>query len=109
MYDEIVVDPCHGSWASFLDELWKTDRDGVHAVLDLCCGTGLLAGELIARGYRVVGVDASEAMLALARERLGRGAVDPDDAPRPGGRRWLRRGGLHPSTASTTSLRTSCG
>ena len=71
MYDEIVVDPCHGSWASFLDELWKTDRDGVHAVLDLCCGTGLLAGELIARGYRVVGVDASEAMLALARERLG--------------------------------------
>jgi SAM-dependent methyltransferase len=40
-------------------------------VLDLCCGTGLLAGELIARGYRVVGVDASDAMLALARERLG--------------------------------------
>jgi predicted TPR repeat methyltransferase len=40
-------------------------------VLDLCCGTGLLAGELVARGYRVVGVDASEAMLTLARERLG--------------------------------------
>jgi predicted TPR repeat methyltransferase len=40
-------------------------------VLDLCCGTGLLAGELISRGYRVVGVDASDAMLALARERLG--------------------------------------
>ena len=32
---------------------------------------GLLAGELTARGYRVVGVDASDAMLALARERLG--------------------------------------
>ena len=32
-------------------------------------------GELIARGYRVVGVDASEAMLALARERLGPGVV----------------------------------
>jgi len=40
-------------------------------VLDLCCGTGLLADELIARGYRVVGVDASDAMLALARGRLG--------------------------------------
>jgi predicted TPR repeat methyltransferase len=40
-------------------------------VLDLCCGTGLLAAELIARGYRVVGVDASDEMLALARERLG--------------------------------------
>ena len=40
-------------------------------MLDLCCGTGLLAGELITRGYRVVGVDASDAMLAIARERLG--------------------------------------
>lgn len=71
VYDEIVVDPCHDRWASFLDELWSADPEGVRSVLDLCCGTGLLAGELIARGYRVVGVDASDAMLARARERLG--------------------------------------
>jgi predicted TPR repeat methyltransferase len=71
VYDEIVVDPCHDEWASFLHELWSADAEGVRSVLDLCCGTGLLAGELVARGYRVVGVDASEAMLALARERLG--------------------------------------
>ncbi len=71
VYDEIVVDPCHGRWATFLDELWTADPAGVRSVLDLCCGTGLLAGELIARGYRVVGVDESEAMLAVARERLG--------------------------------------
>ena len=71
MYDEIVIDPCHDRWASFLDELWSADPVGVRSVLDLCCGTGLLAGELVARGYRVVGVDASESMLALARERLG--------------------------------------
>ena len=71
LYDEIVIDPCHDRWASFLHELWSADSDGVRSVLDLCCGTGLLAGELIERGYRVVGVDASEAMLALARERLG--------------------------------------
>ena len=71
VYDEIVVDPCHDRLASFLHELWSTDAGRVRSVLDLCCGTGLLAGELIARGYRVVGVDASEAMLALARERLG--------------------------------------
>jgi predicted TPR repeat methyltransferase len=71
VYDEVVVDPCHGRWASFLDELWSADPEGVRSVLDLCCGTGLLAAELIARGYQVVGVDASDAMLALARERLG--------------------------------------
>ena len=71
VYDEIVIDPCHARWASFLDELWSADPAGVSSVLDLCCGTGILAGELIARGYRVVGVDAADAMLALARERLG--------------------------------------
>ena len=71
VYDEIVVDPCHDRWAAFLHDLWSADPEGVRSVLDLCCGTGLLAGELIAWGYRVVGVDASDAMLALARERLG--------------------------------------
>ena len=71
VYDEIVIDPCHDRSASFLHELWSADPVGVRSVLDLCCGTGLLAGELVARGYRVVGVDASEAMLALARARLG--------------------------------------
>ena len=71
LYDEIVVDPCHDRWASFLHEVWSADPEGVRFVLDLCCGTGLLADRLIARGYRVVGVDASDAMLAIARERLG--------------------------------------
>ena len=71
VYDEIVVDPCHDRWASFLHELWSADPEGVCSVLDLCCGTGLLADALTARGYRVVGVDASDEMLALARERLG--------------------------------------
>ena len=71
VYDEIVVDPCHERWASFLHELWSADPEGVRSVLDLCCGTGLLAGELVGRGDRVVGVDASDAMLTVARERLG--------------------------------------
>ena len=71
VYDEIVVDPCHDRLAAFLHELWRTDTDCVQSVLDLCCGSGLLADELIALGYEVVGVDASEAMLDVARKRLG--------------------------------------
>ena len=71
VYDEVVVDPCHGAWAAFLHELWSDDEHGVHDVLDVCCGTGLLAVELAALGYQVVGVDSSEAMLARARQRLG--------------------------------------
>lgn len=71
VYDEIVVDPCFPVWADFLDQLWREDGEDVHAVLDVCCGTGLLAAELIGRGYRVKGVDASTAMLDRARRLLG--------------------------------------
>jgi SAM-dependent methyltransferase len=36
-------------------------------ILDLCCGAGQIAGGLAERGYRVIGVDGSEAMLRFAR------------------------------------------
>ena len=71
VYDEIVVDPCFADWAVFLDDLWSEDPDPVRRVLDVCCGTGLIAAELIPKGYTVVGLDASEAMLDRARGLLG--------------------------------------
>lgn len=43
---------------------------GVHKILDLGCGTGRHAEVLLERGYSVTGIDRSEAMLALARQRL---------------------------------------
>jgi len=75
VYDEIVVDPCHAQWAGYLHEVWGWDPTPVRTVLDLGCGTGLLAAELALLGYRVVGVDSSPAMLARARERLGEDVV----------------------------------
>jgi SAM-dependent methyltransferase len=46
-------------------------RDGL--VVDLGCGSGILAAELTAAGYQVLGFDQSEAMLTLARRRAPRG------------------------------------
>ncbi|MEO0013430.1 MAG: hypothetical protein RLZZ535_1819 [Cyanobacteriota bacterium] len=37
-------------------------------IFDLCCGTGQLSQELIARGYQIVGLDGSEKMLHYARQ-----------------------------------------
>ncbi len=42
------------------------------SVLDLCCGTGQLAVYFLERGYQVVGLDLSEAMLFYARENAQR-------------------------------------
>jgi ubiquinone/menaquinone biosynthesis C-methylase UbiE len=40
-----------------------------HAILDIGCGTGLASSPLIENNYTVTGVDPSEPMLAVARER----------------------------------------
>jgi SAM-dependent methyltransferase len=42
---------------------------GAEVVLELGCGTGIVACALSQRGYRVIGVEPSDAMLAVARER----------------------------------------
>ncbi len=43
-------------------------REGL--VVDLGCGSGLLARELIDAGYRVLGIDISEAMIEIACRRV---------------------------------------
>lgn len=55
-------------WRRFLVE--RLPRDGGH-VLDVATGTGLVAAELLRRGFEVTGVDQSAEMLARARERFG--------------------------------------
>ena len=47
------------------------ERSGIGEglIVDLGCGTGLLARELIDAGYDVFGIDISEAMIEIARER----------------------------------------
>lgn len=39
-------------------------------VVDLGCGSGLWAEQLVGRGYRVIGIDISAAMIRLARRRV---------------------------------------
>lgn len=49
-------------------------------ILDLCCGTGQLTQQLIARGYQVTGLDGSEKMLHYARENAPSGQFILGDA-----------------------------
>jgi SAM-dependent methyltransferase len=49
------------------------------AVLDLCCGTGLILADLDQRGFRTFGVDESPKMLAIARDNAPRSALQQAD------------------------------
>lgn len=55
-------------WRRFL--VSRLPRDRGH-VLDVATGTGLVAAELLRRGFEVTGVDQSAEMLAGARRRFG--------------------------------------
>lgn len=81
------TDPsAYDSFAWFYDRYWGSGPMGFTArvlpilerlvlsqlpsgarVLDLCCGSGQLAAELISRGFRVTGVDGSAELLAYAQ------------------------------------------
>jgi demethylmenaquinone methyltransferase/2-methoxy-6-polyprenyl-1,4-benzoquinol methylase len=55
-------------WRRFL--VSRLPTDGGH-VLDVATGTGLVAAELVRRGFTVTGVDQSAQMLERARQRFG--------------------------------------
>ena len=58
----------------FAERLWRyLEQRGrpVRSALDLGCGTGVLCQALAAHGIEASGVDLSEAMIAIARERSG--------------------------------------
>jgi len=63
LYDPLVGPPLRSIHRAMAERLARTGS----TVLDLCCGTGLLAGHALAHGLTVTGVDLSPHMLAVAR------------------------------------------
>ncbi len=58
------------SAAPFLLKLLRQEGKTDGLVVDLGCGSGILAKELCDAGYRVLGFDLSPAMIDIARERV---------------------------------------
>ena len=70
-YDALTGDVGYEKRADFLEKLFQKSHIPVHTVLDLACGTGTMTWILTGRGYELIGVDASEEMLAAAMEKSG--------------------------------------
>ncbi len=70
IYDYVMRHVDYVHWADYVESLLRRHGLVPVRVLDLACGTGSLAVELGKRGYKVVGADGCEEMLAVAREKV---------------------------------------
>ena len=69
-YDRYWNEEFHRLAFPILERIWLP-RLGEHArILDVCCGTGYLAGLLAGRGFQVAGIDASAGMIEHARRNV---------------------------------------
>ena len=68
-YDELTYDIQYEKTLTFFERLCAREHVQPHSVLDLACGTGSLSLLLAGRGYRVIGADLSEDMLAEAERK----------------------------------------
>ncbi|MBS0206854.1 MAG: class I SAM-dependent methyltransferase [Planctomycetes bacterium] len=70
VYDLLYEEKDYDSECDFLEQVFHRWGRRIQRVLDLGCGTGGHALPLAKRGYNVVGIDRSPAMLAIARQKV---------------------------------------
>ncbi|WP_225744342.1 class I SAM-dependent methyltransferase [Marinilactibacillus sp. Marseille-P9653] len=65
VYDELMDDTLYPKWATYTGQ----HLTGQDHILELGCGTGILATELTKAGFDITGLDLSSDMLSLAYDR----------------------------------------
>lgn len=73
-YDELMAEVPYSFWVDYIHRIAKLLKYKFESVLDLACGTGNVAIEFARRGYKVVGVDKSKAMI---KEAIRKVEMDP--------------------------------
>ena len=69
LYDKLMKNVDYQRWADHIEEIFRKNGRKPETVVDLGCGTGAVTNILAERGYQVTGVDISEDMLFVAREK----------------------------------------
>lgn len=69
-YNRYWNEDFHSLAFPILEQIWLPRIPSGGRVLDVCSGTGYLAGLLSARGYKVTGIDNSAEMVRYARENV---------------------------------------
>ncbi|HHU62831.1 MAG TPA: class I SAM-dependent methyltransferase [Clostridiales bacterium] len=69
IYDSLMEDVDYNQWVAFILGIFGKYSFSCGSILDLGCGTGNVTIPLAQKGFSLVGVDASEDMLAIAKDK----------------------------------------
>ena len=69
VYDELMNEVDYDGWVDYIENIIKSEGSKVKNILELACGTGNLTIPLTKKNYDIAGIDISEEMLSVAREK----------------------------------------
>ena len=78
-YNRYWNEEFHSLAFPILERIWLNRVPSGAHILDVCCGTGYLAGLLSRHGYRVSGIDASREMIRFARKNVSQADFEVAD------------------------------
>lgn len=70
VYDTFMDNIPYEEWSQYVEGLLKEHNVQDGLVVDMGCGTGKITELLALKGYDMIGIDNSEEMLSIAREKL---------------------------------------
>lgn len=76
VYDILMKDAEYKKRTAYITKLFKLHGKAPTLLLDLACGTGGFSSRFAKKGIEVIGVDMSEEMLSIAREKSAEEGTD---------------------------------
>lgn len=76
IYDWALNELPYESWLEYFEAIFKRYNQQPKLILDLGCGTGSMTNLMAKKGYEMIGVDLSDDMLMMARQKAKELNVD---------------------------------
>ena len=76
IYDELMNEVNYDGWVKYIEDIIKNENAEVQNILELACGTGNLNIPLTKKNYDIAGIDISDQMLSVAREKAEQEGVE---------------------------------
>lgn len=76
VYDELMNEVDYDRWVKYIEDIIDNEGVKVKNILELACGTGNLTIPLTKKSYDIAGIDISDEMLSVAREKAEKEGVE---------------------------------